>query len=110
MIKRFGLLIKIRPEKAEEYKRYHADIWPEVRSKIKECNIRNYAIFFKDEYLFSYFEYAGSDYEADMAKMAADAKTQEWWAVMRTMLVPLEPVKPGERVHETEMEEVFHLD
>ena len=38
---------------------------------IQECNIRNYSIYYRDGYLFSYYEYVGDDYEADMAKMAA---------------------------------------
>ena len=31
--------------------------------------------------MFAYLEYHGSDFAADTAKMAADPKTQEWWAV-----------------------------
>ena len=34
-------------------------------------------------YLFSYFEYVGGDFEGDMAKIAADPKTQEWWALCK---------------------------
>jgi L-rhamnose mutarotase len=42
---------------------------------IRKCNIRNYSIFFKDDQLFGYFEYHGTDFGADMARMAADPKT-----------------------------------
>ena len=107
-MKRYGMMIRLRPENIEDYKRYHATVWPEVLSRIEECNIRNYSIFSKDDFLFSYFEYAGSDYEADMAKMAADAKTQEWWAVVKPFMLPIDTRKPGEWW--AEMEEVFHLD
>lgn len=31
--------------------------------------------------LFSHFVYVGSDWDADMAAIAADEKTREWWAV-----------------------------
>ena len=44
---------------------------------IRKCNIRNYSIYLKDDVLFGYFEYHGTDYSGDMAKMAADPKTQE---------------------------------
>jgi L-rhamnose mutarotase len=81
-MKRYGSMIKIRSEKLEEYKRYHAAAWPAVLSMIRQCNIRNYSIFLKDNFLFGYFEYHGADYAADMEKMAADPKTQEWWANM----------------------------
>lgn len=107
-MKRVGSVLKVRPEKFEEYKRYHQAVWPEVLQKITECNIRNYSIYHKDGYLFSYFEYVGSDYEADMAKMAADPKTQEWWALMKPLQEPLPTRREGEWW--AEMEEVFHYD
>ena len=62
----------------------------EILKKITACNIRNYSIFHKDGLLFAYMEYIGDDFEADMAKMAADPKTQEWWAIMEPMQQPLE--------------------
>jgi L-rhamnose mutarotase len=105
---RHGQVIGVKPEKLEEYKRYHANVWPEIAQKIKECNIQNYTIFHKDGQLFAYMEYVGDDFEADMAKMAADPKTQEWWSIMKPMQVPVENRKEGEWW--AEMEEVFHLD
>ena len=42
---RFGQLIGVKPEKFEEYKAYHARVWPEVLETIRRCNIRNYSIF-----------------------------------------------------------------
>jgi len=64
--------------------------------------------FFKDGLLFSYFEYHGTDYAADMARMAADQKTQEWWAIMMPMQRPLETRAKDEWW--ATMEEVFHLE
>ena len=107
-MKRFGQLIGVKPEKFEEYKKYHSQVWPEVLEKIKECNIQNYSIFYKDNLLFAFFEYTGNDFSTDMDKMAADPKTQEWWAVMKPMQQPLENRKEGEWW--ANMEEVFHLD
>ena len=60
-MKRYGSVIKINPEKIDIYKKLHANPWPEINAMIKECNIQNYSIYLKDEYLFSYFEYIGSD-------------------------------------------------
>ena len=107
-MERHGSVIKVRPEKLAEYKRYHASVWPEILDMITKCNIRNYSIYHKDGYLFSYFEYVGDDFAADMKKMAADPKTQEWWAVMEPMQQPLETRARGEWW--AEMEEVFHHD
>ena len=105
---RYGQLIRVKPEKLDEYRKYHASVWPEVAAKITECNIRNYSIFHKDGMLFAQFEYTGSDFEEDMEKMAADPKTQEWWAVMKPMQSPVETRKEGEWW--ADMEEVFHQD
>jgi L-rhamnose mutarotase len=105
-MKRYGSVIKVKPETLGEYKRYHAAVWPDVLNMIRKCNIRNYSIFLKDDFLFGYFEYHGTDYKADMATMAADPRTQEWWAVMMPMQQPLDTRKEGEWW--AEMEEVFH--
>ena len=107
-MQRHGQLIRVRPEKLEEYKRYHAAVWPEVLATIRACNIRNYSIYLKDGLLFGYFEYVGEDFAADMARMAADPKTQEWWSIMEPMQEPLTTRAPGEWW--AEMEEVFHTD
>ena len=102
------MVIKVKPEKADEYKKLHAAVWPDVLKKIKDCNIENYSIFLKDDYLFSYFEYTGADFESDMEKMAADPMTQKWWDVCKPCQVPLETCNEGEWW--ANMEEVFHLD
>jgi len=107
-MRRYGQLIGLKREKLDEYKKYHASIWPEITDKIRECNIRNYSIFYKDEMLFAYFEYVGDDFDGDMAKMAADPKTQEWWDIMMPMQTPWETRKEGEWW--ADMEEVFHQD
>jgi L-rhamnose mutarotase len=107
-MERHGSLIKVRPEKLAEYTKYHAAVWPEILEIITQCNIRNYSIYHKDGYLFSYFEYWGSDFQADMDKMAAHPKTQEWWAIMKPMQIPLPTRAAGEWW--AEMQEVFHLD
>jgi L-rhamnose mutarotase len=107
-MKRYGSVLRVRPEKFEEYKRYHVQVWPEVLAMIRRCHIRNYSIYHKDGYLFAYFEYHGTDFAADMATMAADPKTQKWWAIMKPMQDPLPTRAPGEWW--AAMEEVFHLD
>jgi len=107
-MKRFGQLIGVRPEHFERYKKHHAAVWPEVLDMIKKCNMQNYSIFYKDNMLYAYFEYTGSDFAADMARMAADPKTQEWWSIMEPMQKPVDTRKSGEWW--ANMEEVFHID
>jgi L-rhamnose mutarotase len=107
-MKRFGQIIGVKQEKLEEYKKYHAAVWPEVLDMIRLCNIRNYSIFYKDGMLYAYFEYVGSDFDADMAKMAADPTTQKWWDVMMPMQTPVATRADGEWW--ANLEEVFHVD
>jgi L-rhamnose mutarotase len=75
---------------------------------IRECNISNYSIYLKDDVLFGYYEYHGSNIKSDLVKMAAHPKTQEWWAVMEPLQEPLPTRKAGEWW--AAMEEVFHMD
>jgi len=107
-MKRYGSVIKVVPEKLEEYKQLHAAVWPGVLEMIQKCNIRNYSIYYKDGYLFSYYEYMGGDHTADMAKMAADPETQRWWSICEPCQQPLETRAPGEWW--ASMEEVFHTE
>ena len=108
MMKRYGQVIRLTPGVLNEYRRYHAAVRPEVLDTIRQCNIHNYSIYHKDGTLFAYFEYTGDNFEADMAKMAADPKTQEWWAIMKPMQDPLPTRAEGEWW--ASMEEVFHTD
>ena len=107
-VQRYGSVIKVKTGKLEEYKELHANPWPEINSMIRECNIRNFSIYYRDGYLFSYFEYVGDDFKTDMAKMAADSLTREWWKLTDPCQVPLDSREEGEWW--ASMEEVFHLD
>lgn len=106
-MRRFGQMIRIKQENLEAYKTYHADPLPGVNEMIKECHLQNYSIFSRGEYLFTYFEYTGEDYEADMAKMAADPVTQRWWDLVKPLMSPLEDRSLGE--FWSNMEEIYHL-
>ena len=112
-VQRYGMVIGLKPDKIEYYKKLHAAVWPGVLKQIKECHIRNYSIYLKEIepgkfYLFSYFEYTGTDFQADMAKMAADPTTQRWWAECEPCQKPLTNRAEGEWW--SLMEEVFHYD
>lgn len=112
-MKRYGSVIGLRPEKLDEYKKLHAAVWPDVLKMIRACHIQNYSIYLRRlnngrYYLFSYFEYTGNDFAADMAKMAADPVTQDWWAIMEPMQQPIPTRKEGEWW--ANMQEVFHVD
>ena len=109
-MKRMGMVIGINPEKIDEYKRLHADTWPDVLEAISNANIRNYTIFLREpeNLLFGYWEYHGDDFEADAAKIAADPKTQEWWTYTDPCQIPMTSRDGDEQW--SMMEEVFHTE
>lgn len=107
-MRRFGQVIRVKPEKLDYYRELHANPWPGVLTKIHECNIRNYSIFLmNNELLFAYFEYVGTNFGADMQNMADDSETQRWWKETNPCQETL-GLNPGEWWHT--MEELFHTD
>lgn len=109
-MKRYGMVIGVKPEKIEEYKALHAQVWPAVLKQIERSHIRNYTIYLREpeSLLFSHFEYHGEDFEFDMATMANDTETQRWWAACGPCQVPLDSRGAGE--HWARMVEVFHCE
>mmetsp|Transcript_1742 Transcript_1742/g.3973 ORF Transcript_1742/g.3973 Transcript_1742/m.3973 type:complete len:108 (-) Transcript_1742:3-326(-) len=107
-MRRFGQVIDIKADRLDEYKTYHAAVWPGVLRAIKQSNIQNYSIYLRGCTLFAYFEYTGDDFEEDMKRMAADQTTQDWWKIMEDIQIPRPDRQPGEWW--ANMEEVFHLD
>lgn len=109
-MKRMGMVIGLKPADVESYKALHASVWPAVLARIHACQIRNYSIFLREpeNLLFGYWEYVGTDFEADSARMAADKTTQRWWAICGPKQAPLDSRADGEWW--ATMEEVFHVD
>ncbi len=109
--RRYAMVIGLHIERVAVYKQLHAAVWPAVQTMITACGIRNYSIHLRQlpdgkHYLFSYFEYVGTDFAADMATMAADPTTQEWWALCIPCQNPLADRSPGEWW--ASMEEVYY--
>ena len=93
-IKRVGMVVGIKPEKIEEYKRLHADGNPGVRGLLNKYNMHNFSIFLTEIagkwYEFGYYEYTGDDFDADMAKLAEEPGNIEWLQICDPMQIPLE--------------------
>ncbi len=111
-VTRYGSVVGLKPEKKDEYIKLHAETWPEILDMVAKCNIRNYSIYLAELegklYLFSYFEYIGSDLEADMQLMKDDPKTNEWWALTDPCQTRLPGTPEGDQW--LGLEEVFHTD
>ncbi len=107
-MQRMGHCIRLRPDVVDEYRRLHADVWPEVLRVIADANIRNYSIFLKqpENILFAYWEYTGTDFAADQARLKESEAMRRWWTICDPMQEPFETRREGEWW--SAMPEVFH--
>ncbi len=110
--KRFAWITGLKPEKLAYYKKLHADPWPSVNRRLKESHIQNYSIHLREIegklYLFSYLEYTGSDWDADMKKIADDPETQRWWKETDPCQAPLPDAAAKGKIW-SDLEEVYYL-
>ncbi len=106
-IKRVGMVVGLREDKIDEYKRLHADDNAGVRDLLSKYHMENFNIFLQKMpdgkyYEFGYYEYTGDDFKADMAKMAKERRTVEWLKVCDPMQIPFAGAESW-----TEMERVY---
>jgi L-rhamnose mutarotase len=106
-VKRIGMVIKIRPEKIDEYKALHAGTNPGVRDLLEKYHMRNFSIFLTrlddgNYYEFGYYEYWGNDFEKDKALLDAEPRNKEWLKICDPLQVPLQGEKSWR-----EMESVY---
>ena len=107
-MQRYATVVGLTAEGGDEYERLHAEVWTDVLKQIKSSNIRNYSIYRYGDMLFSYFEYVGEDFEADMLVMADDQVTQAWWRLCKPLTRPMPDRAPGEWA--IDIPEIFHMD
>jgi len=109
-MQRMGLVIGVVAEKIEEYKKLHANTWPEIHAILTRANIQNYSIFLREpeNLLFAYWEYHGADFEADMKMIGEQDAMKRWWKLCSPCQLPFETRADGE--HWAMMEHVFYHD
>jgi L-rhamnose mutarotase len=104
---RICFLLKVRPEKVEEYKLRHSQVWPEMLDALRATGWHNYSLFLKpDGLLVGYLE------ADDFAKCCAEMKNHPVNARWQRELSPLfEPMTKGAADDNmSPLEEIFHLD
>ncbi len=101
-MERVCFLLRVRPERLDEYKARHREVWPEMLEALRESGWRNYSLFLgEDGLLVGYVE--TDDFEAAQRAMAATEVNDRWQREMAEFF--------GERADEglVRLEEVFHL-
>ena len=107
-MKRIGFLLKVKPDKIEEYKLRHQAVWPEMLAALRRTGWHNYSLFLREDgLLFGYFETPES-LQAAQAGMSQEAVNAQW----QTFTAPFFENLTGAHADQSmiELEEVFHLD
>ena len=81
-IQRYGMAVRLKEEKRQFYIENHANVWPEVLEELKKINVQNYSIFLKEDFMFGYLEYTGTDFDDDMGKMQQIPIVDKWTKLM----------------------------
>lgn len=101
-VRRYVSVIELLPKKEEQYRKLHANVWPEVVTAIKKANIQNYSIHLVElgdkKFLFSYLEYSGSDPKKDFASIGDTPTTRDkWWPITEACQQTLPGTPKGEQ-------------
>ncbi len=103
MTQRTGFVLRVRPDKIDEYVEAHANVWPELLEALSSAGIRNYTIFRAGTEVFGYFE--AQDLDAAERYLAAQEVCTRWQDAMSGLL--------EERVPDggpPALEQIFRLD
>lgn len=104
---RVCFLLKVRPEKAAQYKARHAQVWPEMLNALRDTGWRNYSIFLRpDGLLVGYLE--TDDFDKCTAAMKNHPVNARWQAEMAPFFESLGDGAVDDNMFP--LEEVFHLD
>ena len=103
MTKRSAFVLRVRPEKIDEYVEAHRNVWPEMLAALRDAGIRNYTIFRNGNEVFGYFE--SDDLEAAAAYLEAQEVNARWQDTMADLLDGRVP-----DAGPPALEEIFRLD
>jgi L-rhamnose mutarotase len=105
-MERVCFLLRVRPDRLNEYKARHREVWPEMLDALRETGWRNYSLFLREDgLLVGYVEC--DDCEASLDAMEEREVNARWQAEMAQFFE-----LPGDERPDTgleRLEEVFHL-
>lgn len=94
----FTLDLVDEPQLIAEYKRYHQNVWPEIKKSITDAGIINMEIYLLGNHLFMLMEADASfGFEKKAEMDAINPKVQEWEKLMWKYQQALPQAKPGEK-------------
>ena len=101
-----GFTMRLLPGAEAEYRRRHADVWPEMLAELKAAGATNYSIFLDGDRLFGYLEV--QDLARFQEHMNGSAVNARWQADMGSSLI--DPLTDPETGFHRRLDEVFHLE
>ena len=89
----------------EEYIRRHREIWPELKTFLKDAGITEYSIFLDNETntLFAFQKLSGDSGSQDLGKSEI---VKKWWSYMAGIM----KTNPDNSPVSDELEEVFYME
>jgi L-rhamnose mutarotase len=103
MTQRSAFVLRVRPDKVEEYVEAHSAVWPEMLDALRAAGIHNYSIFRADNEVFGYFE--ADDLDAAGRYLDAQDVSRRWQDHMAGLLEKRVP-----EAGPPPLEEIFRLD
>lgn len=102
---KIAFVMKLKPGFADEYKKRHASIWPELAELLKNNGIRDYSIFLdpNTNYLFAVQQQDSSSSSQDLG---TNQIVKKWWAYMADIM----ETNPDNSPVSIPLTQVFHLD
>jgi L-rhamnose mutarotase len=103
MSQRAAFVLRVRPDKVDEYIDAHRNVWPEMLEALRTAGIRNYTIFRAGNEMFGYFE--SDDLDAAGRYLERQDVSSHWQDAMAGLLEERVPDAGPPR-----LEEVFRLE
>nr|BFE77497.1 L-rhamnose mutarotase [Planobispora longispora] len=80
-MERICFVLRVRPDRLEEYRARHAEVWPEMLDALRDTGWRNYSLFLREDgLLVGYLE--TDDFGKAREGMAATGVNARWQAEM----------------------------
>lgn len=104
-MKRYSFKMKLKPGCAQEYKRRHENIWPELKQLLSNVGIQDYSIYVDKEShtLFATQKLADS---FDGEKLSEHPLMKKWWKYMADLMETNADYSPVC----TELKEMFYME
>ena len=103
-MRRICFTLQVRPDRLEEYRRRHAQVWPDMLNALRDAGWHDYSLFLREDGLLVGYLLT-EDFDAALAAMDATDVNGRWQAEMAEFF---SGVRADQQMHV--LDEVFNLD